>query len=56
MDFRFDVADQGDQVGDDLPLVAGHGSVHGLNLDLGVGLDLDGYVLLGANILGFIFL
>merc|ERR1719342_1796537 len=56
VDFRFDVTDQGDQVGDDLSLVACHGPVHGLYLDLGVSLDLDGDVLLGANILGLIFL
>merc|ERR1719414_1233912 len=56
VDFRFDVADQGDQVGDDLALVACHGPVHGLYLHLGISLDLDGDVLLGANVLGLIFL
>ena len=56
MDLGLDVADQTNQVGDDVVLVAGNRAVHGLNLDLGVRLYLRCDVVLAAHILRLVVL
>ena len=49
VDLRFDVTNKGDEVSNHVPLVAGHGPVHGLNLHHSIGLNLGCDILLGRN-------